>query len=379
MSNKITWLPSVDIDIASYRIEKGAAETGPFVVLTTITHNTSDPAVYDSGLGKFYYVDSTGASGDWYRIYAIDQVGQESIPATFQITAPTTPVVESNFDANNFREKVGLGAVYPLGATADSWGILEPLIDPALLKMRHLFGIPLVSFMVDPVTGKRQVFTDAILEDAIKRAVAVVETETHINIMPKTFRKKFPFDRQAYASLGYLMLPDKPVISLLKFAVVAANGSDLYLVPPDWIETAYIATGQINIVPMTVAFQYGGFFVPSNSPNGGSAFLAILGQNPWIPAYWQADYMCGFPDGKLPVIINELIGITAAIDILGLLATTNARNSSHSVGMDGISQSISTPGPQLYDTRIALLKEQKDKLVSKVRSMYGTSIFTGVM
>lgn len=383
MANRITWLPSSDPDIYSYRVERSTTELGTYTVLATIVHNLSNPAVYDSAIGKFFYIDSTGVSGNWYRLTAIDTFAQESIPSTFQVVLPPTPVVTSNFTENNFREKETLGAVYPVGATADSWGILEPLLDPSLLKMRHLFGIPLVSFAVDPMTGKRQVFTDAIIEDAIKRAVAVVETETHLNLMPKTFRKKFPFDRQAYASLGYLMLPDRPVISLLKFAVTASNGSDLYVVPPDWIETSYIATGQINIVPMTIAFMTSGFMAPTNSSGGGnaggSAFLSILGQNPWIPAYWQCDYMCGFPDGKLPVIINELVGITAAIDVLGLLATTNARNSSHSVGMDGISQSISTPGPQLYDTRITMLQEQKAMLVGKVRSMYGTRLFTGVM
>jgi hypothetical protein len=380
MGNKISWLPSSDTDIYAYRIERASAESGPFSPLATIIHNLANPLVFDSAAGKFFYVDSSGIAGNWYVIVAIDNTAEESTPAAFQATSLAAT---SNFTENNFREKGGLGAVYPIGATADSWGILEPLIDPSLLKMRHLFGIPLMSYAIDPMTGKRQVFTDAILEDSIKRAVAVVEAETHINIMPKTFRKKFPFDRQAYASLGYLMLPDKPVISLLKFAVTASNGSDLYIVPPDWIETAYITTGQINIVPMTIAFMSSGFMAPTNSGwggnAGGSAFLSILGQNPWIPAYWQCDYMCGFPDGRLPTLINELVGMTAAIDVLGLLATTNARNSSHSVGMDGISQSISTPGPQIYDTRITMLKEQKDILVNKVRSAYGTKLFTGVM
>ena len=176
-----------------------------------------------------------------------------------------------------------------------------------------------------------------------------------------------------------MMLPDHPVQSLDKLAVTASNGSDLYLVPPDWVETAYIHTGQINIIPMTIAFQYGGFFVPSNSPNGGSAFLAILGQNPWIPAYWQVTYTTGFPEGRLPQMVNELVGVISAIEALGLLATTNARNSSHSIGVDGLSQSISTPGPQIYDARITLLTDKKDRLVRKLRSIFGTNLFTGAL
>lgn len=275
--------------------------------------------------------------------------------------------------------KSGIGAVYPINAVEDSWGHAEPLITPEQLKARHLFGIPLVSYQVDPLTGQRQRMTDPILKDLIDRSVALAETDTHIEIMPRVHREKMPFDRHQYASLGYMMLPVHPVQSLDKLSVTASNGEDLYIVPPDWVEVAYIHTGQINIVPMTIAFQYGGFFVPSNSPNGGSAFLAILGQNPWIPAYWQVEWTTGFPDGKLPQIINELIGIIAAMEALALLATTNARNSSHSVGLDGISQSISTAGPQIYDTRINFLKEKREILVNKIRTMYGTKMFTGVM
>jgi hypothetical protein len=283
--------------------------------------------------------------------------------------------------ADYTQSKPGIGAVYPINALEDSWGHLDPLISPEQLKARHLFGIPLVSYQADPITGQRQRMTDPLLKDTIDRAVALAEAETHLEIMPRVHREKFPFDRQAHAALGYMMLPIHPVQSLEKFAVTASNGADLYLVPPDWIETAYIHTGQINIIPMTVAFQYGGFIAPGNDSGfaGGSAFLSILGQNPWIPAFWQCDWTTGFPDGKLPQIINELIGVIAAIDVLALLATTNARNSSHSVGMDGISQSISTPGPQIYDARITLLTAQKEMLVNKIRTMYGTKLFTGVM
>jgi hypothetical protein len=281
--------------------------------------------------------------------------------------------------ADYIDSKPGMGEVWPINAVEDSWGHLEPLLSPDMLKARHLFGIPLVSYMKDPITQQRQVMTDPILKDLIDRAVGIVELELRLDIMPRQYNKKFPFDRQAYASLGYMMLPDHPIQSLDFLGVVASDGNTLYHVPPTWVETAYLHTGQINIIPMTIAFQYGGFFVPSNSPNGGSAFLAILGQNPWLPAYWGVKYTTGFPEGRLPQMVNELIGVCAAIEALGLLATTNARNSSHSIGVDGLSQSISTPGPQIYDTRIALLTDQKDRLTRKLRVMYGTSLFTGAL
>lgn len=275
--------------------------------------------------------------------------------------------------------KPGIGAVYPINAIGDSWGHMEPLITPDQLKARHLFGIPLVSHSVDPITKQRQVMTDPILKDVIERMVGNAELDLQIDIMPRQYKKKHPFDRQAFASLGYMMLENRPVQSLEALTITASNNQDLYGIPPDWVEVAYIHTGQINIVPLTVAYQYGGFMTASPNNAGGSAFLSILGQNPWIPAYWQTVYTTGFPDGKLPTIINELIGIMAAIDVLGLLATTNARNSSHSIGVDGLSQSISTPGPQIYKERIDMLEAQRQRLVNQIRTLFGTKLFTSVI
>lgn len=374
MANRIEWNASGNPSIDHYLLDRSASETGPWANVASVDHDLGDPTVYDPALGKFFFLDNAGAVGSWYRVIEVDTLSQQSNPVVFQY-----PAAIDLGDSQYQFSKQPDGATYPLGAIASAWGDVEPLITPDQLKARHLFGIPLYSYQKDPITGKRQAMTDPILRDVINRAVAVAEVETHLEIMPRLHREKMPFDRQQYAALGYMMLPTHPVRSLEKLSVTASNGSDLYLVPPDWVEVAYIHTGQINIIPMTVAFQYGGFFVPSNSPNGGSAFLAILGQNPWIPAYWQVEWTTGFADGKLPLIVNELVGIIAAIDVLGLLATTNARNSSHSVGMDGLSQSISTPGPQIYDARIALLKEQKDRLVNKIRLMYGTKMFTGVI
>lgn len=375
--NKITWLPSTDPNIYSYTVESAMDMSGPFSVLATIIHDTNNPAVYDSSVGKFYYEDAGGGASTWYRLIATDSLNQSSSPSAPFQAVDTTVVTPTGLYAETLSNKEGIGAVYPVNCVRDAWGTNEPLLNAAQLKMRHLFGIPLVSFAVDPLTGKRQVMTDAILEDIIRRAVSKAEADLHLSIMPKIYREKVPFDRQAYAALGYLMLPNHPVSALKQFSVVSADGSNLYNIPPTWVEVAYMHTGQINIVPMTIAFQYGGFNIPTNSPNGGAHFLAILGQNPWIPAFWQVTYETGFPDGALPTLVNDLIGVIAAIDVLSLLATTNARNSSHSIGVDGLSQSISTPGPQIYDGRIQLLDAQRQNLINKLRNKFGTKTFSG--
>lgn len=380
MANTVTWVPPNVLGtvppIVSFALASGPSQIGPWTPLTQVGNDTTNSAIYNASSGVFYYVDAAGTTSTWYQLYAIDNQSQTGPATIFQAGGPAAIV----FEVSAYKHSKDPGvAMYPRLAIDSAWGDVEPLMTPAQLQARHLFGIPLVSYQVDPITKTRQRMTEPLIADTIRRAVSIVETECMIEIMPRRHQEKMPFDRQQYASLGYMMIPTHPVQSLEDLSVVASDMETLYQVPPQWVEVAYIHEGQINIVPMTVAFQYGGFFVPSNSPNGGSAFLAILGQNPWIPAYWQIRYTTGFPNGKMPLIVNELIGVVAAMEILALLATTNARNSSHSVGMDGISQSVSTPGPQIYDARIDLLKEKREMLTGRVRSMFGTKMFTGVL
>lgn len=275
--------------------------------------------------------------------------------------------------------KPGIGAVYPINCIEDTFGAVEPLITPPILKMRHLFGIPLVSGMVDPDTGKRQRMTDPIIEDVIERAVSMAELELRINIFPRKFREKAPFDMNLYNSFMFFTLPQRPVMSVDKVSVNPANMQDAYTMDPQWLETAYVRTGQINVVPITVTFQNAGFISPNAGGSGGTAFMQLLGQRGWIPAYWQIEYTSGFPEGQFPRVVNELIGVIAAIDILGILASTNAGNNGSSISMDGLSQSETTLGPQMYDARIQLLTGKKDEMVGKLKTVFGTKLFTGTL
>lgn len=270
--------------------------------------------------------------------------------------------------------KTGIGAVYPENAIDAELSRLEPILTPAQVRNRHLFGLPLVSQMKDPITGKAAVMTDEIIQDVIMGAISQVETNCRIDISPVKRREKFPFDRNLYEAYGYMKLPHRPVTSVDKLSITPANAQDIYVVPVEWIEAAYLARGQVNIIPMTAAFVFGGT-VPTSS-TGGAFFLAILGNKWWIPAYWQAEYTSGYPDGMVPRIVNELIGTIVAQEILSQLAATFGKSQGHSLGIDGMSQSVSSPGPQVFTTRIQDLEAKKDNLVRKIRNMYGTGFFS---
>lgn len=287
------------------------------------------------------------------------------------VSAGATPSQPGDYSIT----KASIGGVYPENAVAaHPFSRIETLITPEQLRERFLFGIPLYSTQKDPVTGKRAHMGDELIKDFILRSVTITETLTGADIFPVQRNEKFAFDKALYESFGFFITRHKPIISMEELAIVPSNQDVVYVVPLAWIEAANFPRGQVNIIPLTAAFQGSGFLPPSQAA-GGAAFLEILGAKTWIPAYWQCNYTTGFPDGNVPRHINEIIGTVAAIEILRALEATN-KIPSYSLGIDGVSQSISTGGSSVYDNIIQQLEIKKDSLVQKVKAAYGFKLFS---
>ncbi len=265
----------------------------------------------------------------------------------------------------------------PIAAVDSSWNRLEPLITATQLRNTHLLLLPLVSGMADPITNKRLIVTDDQIDGIIIQAVTLAEAETGLNIFPTQIQEKLAFDRFEFNSLGYFKIKSRPISSIQALQVVPANGVSIYNVPLPWIETANLAYGQINLIPINIAATgFGTTFAAPPQSGGGSFFLSVLGSQPWIPAFWLVTATTGFPDGKIPRLVNQYIGTIAAIELLSQLAATYARSTSHSQSLDGISQSISTPGPQLYQTRITDLEAKRKLLKGKLKNAFGLGIWS---
>lgn len=275
-------------------------------------------------------------------------------------------------------EKKDITASYPVNAVEDSYAHLEPLITVEKLKTRHLIGIPLVSATKDPLTGERTRVTDEMLSELIHGAVAVAEQELKIDIFPVVRSEKHPFDRNLYTSFMYVQLKHKPATSILKFSVTPASELDVYVVPPDWIETNLAAKGQINVVPLNPAFVQGTYIASDNS-QGGAAFMTVMSMLTWTPAFWQIQYCSGFKDGMVPRLINEYIGLTAAAELLSQLATTYARVTSFSQGIDAMSQSAATPGPNIFKVRTDEIQQKLASIRGKVRNVFGHGVFASTL
>lgn len=251
---------------------------------------------------------------------------------------------------------------------------VEPLLTVDQLKDRYLFGIPLVAPLPDPITKKRAAMTDEMLKDAIARAVATVEADigSGFHITATQVQRRLPFDRAEYMSMGFFRIPETPILRIMELQVRTADGAAVYVVPNNWIEPGQFKKGQISIIPLMPASIYGGSALPASS--GGAAWIAILGNMGWVASYWTLTAVVGFDEGHIPMTVNECVGLTAAIDILGKLAALY-RIQSYSTGLDAASQSVSTPGVSLYDNAILRMQEEKKSKVNQIKGLYYKRVF----
>lgn len=74
MANQIVWPKNPETDIASYVVQRGDAETGPFATIATVPADQN----YDPNTETYSLSDPTGTASHWYRIAAVDNADQQS-------------------------------------------------------------------------------------------------------------------------------------------------------------------------------------------------------------------------------------------------------------------------------------------------------------
>jgi hypothetical protein len=141
----------------------------------------------------------------------------------------------------------------------------------------------------------------------------------------------------------------------------------MFKLPLEWVEVGLLHLGQVNLIPLTIATR-GGTMVPLTSGPGGSFFLSLLQGKPWVPALFEFVYTTGFKEGTVPKILNQYIGCIAAMEILSLLATTYSKSTSTSLGIDGLSQSIGTPGMEIFTQRMKELSEKRHWILGRIQA-----------
>lgn len=262
--------------------------------------------------------------------------------------------------------------LYPMKST-DVSGLInrvEGILTPEMFRNRFLLGLPKVLPNGDEIT-------DDIIKDRIVLAMGEFELLVGVTIEPVEFTDRLMFDRSLYKAFVHLKTTRRPIIEVTDLAIYSANGEKLFNVPLEWVEVqGNQQIGQINVIPYLAS--YSGTTATGIVSNAGIAFLATLESVPFVQAYWNITYKSGVcnKSGEIPLVVNELIGTIATLNLLSLFGPTNPFTST-SLSQDSIGQSSSSAGINTYTVRISELEKKKEELVRKIRGLYNRKLWVG--
>lgn len=269
--------------------------------------------------------------------------------------------------------------------TGSGFTRVEKWITPERLKQEWLFGIPLVSLVT------KQELSDETIKNIIAKAASRVELECNIDVFPVVRVVRQPYDRvKMTQGFNQIDVGVRQIRELLEVSIRSSNsyniqqgteyqqgtdqleGSILYKFPLEWIDPSLMRKGILHFVPLQSAANG---LVPGGLIGGTSAPLfQVLTQLSNIPGYFFIRYASGWEENSIPSIVNDLIGIYAAMDILSMLGPTNKWNS-QSIGIDGASQGVSGPGNQIYALRMQELATKADSIKDLIKSKFTNKIF----
>ena len=200
------------------------------------------------------------------------------------------------------------------------------------LASRYFFGIP-----IKDQSGN--VMSDENLAFFIQAATESIEGFLNIKLNKQVISEKLSYNLNEYRSWGYIptSFPVLAVGGLLGFL----GKTEQIKFPETWLSfkestDPTAAQRMVNIVPTVGAVDQSSVVYSGISPHVG-----WFGQQQ-IPQYWTIIYCTSF--NILPADIADAIGKLAAINIYHQLGDIilGAGIASQSIGIDGLSQSIST-------------------------------------
>ena len=233
-----------------------------------------------------------------------------------------------------------------------------PLMTVEELKKTYLFGI-------DIVDNDGNELSPEALQSYIDNAISMLEHDLDISLTPRREVEDRDYHMNEYWDWGYFQLNNFPVIEVEKMELIYFRDEDgepetLQVIPNNWIRIQP-HDGILRLIP-NARF-------PANLQvdQVGNYFPEIL-RTRMVPHLWRMTYTHGFKDGCVPVLINQAIGLLAAIQalIIGGNLVIGAGIAAQSISLDGLAQSITTTASAENSSYSATIKEYQ-------RLMYGAN------
>lgn len=347
-----------------------------------VDNNLFDP---DNGTAKVDIINS-----DQVTILTGESLTKESVGVYYYIVKPEIGwlfgVYRANFygsvDTDDYESKL----YFVVSSNAElnyDWQIMTPekiIRDYLIGDIGIEYGI---CKKIQPVT----------IWHYIDLAINKIETQVQVRLRPvnivcgdfKNMRDRVSFDSPEtkyvvtsdvieppydYSAIDYiqnwafLQLRERPIISVSKMAFIYPTGQKILDFPKEWIKI-YHRAGQVHIVPTAGTIDqaligYGGQWLP-----------LISGRFPVnVPQLIYVEYTAGMitvtPEYK------DMVAKLTCIQLLTIAGDPIVRGiTSGSVGIDGVSQSVSfanTPGTLLYAPRIEAYKKDWEEFLASKRT-----------
>ena len=211
---------------------------------------------------------------------------------------------------------------------------------------------------------------DIAIEEKVRAETETLENYLSIKIPKQIVSERRDFVKDEFINWGFIMA-DYLVQSVRRLEGRINNVTQVTY-PIEWASTrqGQDISRNIYIVPAAqsptnqteLAVMYTGKF---------PLFAYLQGQH--IPNYWSFDYETGYD--TIPRDLLDAVGKLATIQVLAILGDVafGAGIASKSLGMDGLSQSISTTQSaenSLYSARIRQYQKELDKAVKRLKGRY---------
>jgi hypothetical protein len=239
------------------------------------------------------------------------------------------------------------------------------------LKDHFLFGVDLTDDHGVP-------YPETMYEFYIRSATEWFETEIPgLILVNKEITEHKDYYLNDYANFNFLRLNWFPTTEVSDISIQFPLSTNVLKFNPDWFRIDSTSS-QTRLIPTqgslsSILLGQGGNFLP----------LFYSGQDN-MPHVWKVVYKAGFLPGKVPINIKELIGMKAAMGPLNIAGDliAGAGIASKSIGIDGLSQSISTTASATnagYGARILQYnKEIKDR-IGRLKDYYGVNLRMAVI
>jgi hypothetical protein len=256
--------------------------------------------------------------------------------------------------------------------------------DPALqvitieeLKELYLFG-------VDLTNDKGEPYPNALFAHYIKSAIDWLEKKIQVPILPRRYVEEcHDYYREDYNKYIWLKLVNAPVIGVEECKLVLPGEQVVKVFERDWLHLQRFE-GQLQMVPGTGT---AGTILLGAS---GAWLPLIYGNNKFIPDAFRVTYEAGFgrpsnpnavgrPDPELdsfPQNIKHCVGMIASLGPFNIAGDmiAGAGIASTSIGIDGLSQSVSTTASATnagYGARIIQYQKDLKDMIPSLQRYYG--------